>query len=102
MIIAKRQEHSSLIKYFSIHRMDFKPKIKLQDTSPWVILIELQKIKFHNQSFRFRSYIGNQYVNRDNLKTKNPVPIITIFIAVNHLAIIIQIPAIKKKVKQTL
>ncbi len=93
----KPQEYHSDRELFSIYRIDFKAKIKLEDGSDLIVLIELQKIKFHHQTFRFRRYIGNQYANKDNMNGNQPIPIITIYILGHHLEVHDEIPIIRVK-----
>ncbi len=93
----KPQEYHSEVDFFSIYRVDFKAKIKIEDGSHLIVLIELQKIKFYNQNFRFRRYIGNQYANKDNMIGNEPIPIITIYLLGHHLQVHENIPIIRVK-----
>jgi hypothetical protein len=93
----KPQEYNSEIDLFSIYRVDFKAKVELEDGSDLIVLIELQKIKFFNQTFRFRRYIGNQYANKDNMKGNDAIPIITIYILGHHLQVHDDVPIIRVK-----
>lgn len=93
----KPQEFNSELDLFSIYRIDFKAKVQIEDGSHLVVLIELQKIKFYNQSFRFRRYIGHQYANKDNMSGNQPIPIITIYILGHHLQVHEDIPIIRVK-----
>lgn len=73
----------------SIYRLDFSAKIREADGSEKVIIIEIQKSKFTNESMRFRKYLGKQYMN-DNFfqwireaagrKYKSGIPILPIYI----------------------
>lgn len=93
----KPQEYQSEWEWFSVYRIDFKAKVALEEGKELIVLVELQKIKFHNQSFRFRRYIGNQYANKDNMKGNEAIPIITIYILGHHLQVHEDIPIIRVK-----
>ncbi len=93
----KPHEYLSEVDLFSIYRVDFKAKIKIEENSHLIVLIELQKIKFYNQNFRFRRYIGNQYANKDNMNGNVPIPIITIYLLGHHLQVHENIPIIRVK-----
>jgi hypothetical protein len=73
--------------YFSVFRVDFKAKIKKSDGQEILVLIELQKIKFSTADiFRFRTYLGQQYLSKTNInEKKQPLPIITIYILGHYL-----------------
>ncbi len=49
----------------SVYRLDFSAKIRQADGSEKIILIEIQKSKFTNESMRFRKYLGKQYMNEN-------------------------------------
>lgn len=93
------QEFSSEIHHFSIFRVDFKAKIKTRDGKEKLILIELQKIKFSTDDiFRFRKYLGEQYVSRNNIDEQGkPLPIVTIYILGHFLEEYREIPIIRVK-----
>ncbi|MCS7073809.1 MAG: hypothetical protein NZ108_05015, partial [Bacteroidia bacterium] len=74
------QEYHSEFRMFSIYRVDFKAKIKTSDGSSMVVLVELQKIKFHSDNFRFRRYIGEQYASKSNMEGNQGIPIIVIYL----------------------
>jgi hypothetical protein len=81
------QEFASEIRHFSIFRVDFKARIQTRDNQEKLILIELQKIKFSTDDiFRFRKYLGEQYVSRNNIDEQGkPLPIVTIYILGHYL-----------------
>ncbi len=73
----------------SIYRLDFSARIREADGSERIILIEIQKSKFTNESIRFRKYLGKQYMNENffqwiteatGRKYKSGTPILPIYI----------------------
>ncbi|GAB4429548.1 MAG: hypothetical protein OHK0039_48200 [Bacteroidia bacterium] len=65
----------------TVTRMDFNARIRQADGSHRVVLIELQKAKYYHQVMRFRSYLGKQYQNPENVGPKgDPLPIYPIYI----------------------
>jgi hypothetical protein len=50
----------------TVLRMDFKARIKYEDGSENVIIIEIQKAKLHTDIMRFRRYLGEQYLDKNN------------------------------------
>lgn len=69
----------------SMFRIDFGAKIRQEDGSLKLILIELQKTWLETETLRFRQYLGTQYANPDNiLKDDNPmgfgIPMITVYL----------------------
>jgi hypothetical protein len=50
----------------TVLRMDFKAKVKYDDGSEQVIIIEIQKAKLHTDIMRFRRYLGEQYTDKEN------------------------------------
>lgn len=50
----------------TVLRMDFKAKVKYNDGSENVIIIEIQKAKLHTDIMRFRRYLGEQYLDKNN------------------------------------
>ncbi len=81
------QEFNVETDYFSVYRVDFKATIEKKDGRKIVVLIELQKIKFSIEDvFRFRTYLGQQYISTSNVdKNNKPLPIITIYILGHYL-----------------
>ena len=67
----------------AVYRIDFAATIKNKDGSEKLVLIEIQKAKFHEDIIRFRKYLGKQYSDENNVVTiddkKVPLPIVTIY-----------------------
>lgn len=68
----------------SMFRIDFGAKVRQDDGSLKLILIELQKTWLETETLRFRQYLGTQYANPDNiLKENNPmgygIPMVTVY-----------------------
>ncbi len=69
----------------TIFRIDFAATIKQPDGSKKLVLIEIQKAKFHTDIMRFRKYLGSHYQDKNNVyqdeKTKKTValPIISLY-----------------------
>ena len=93
----KPQEFSTKVHDFSVYRVDFKAKIQTHDGNTMMALIELQKIKLHSSTFRFRKYLGEQYSSEENMEGNNPLPLITIYILGHYLTKLKKIPIIKVK-----
>ncbi|MBN2892456.1 MAG: hypothetical protein JXL97_11360 [Bacteroidales bacterium] len=70
-------------KTLTVYRIDFKAEIVLKSGEKLVVLIEIQKAKFTTDLIRFRKYLGEQYVSKQNTIEKEdkilPLPIITIY-----------------------
>ena len=69
----------------SMFRIDVGAKVRQDDGSLKLILIELQKTWLETETLRFRQYLGTQYANPDNiLKDSNPngygIPMITVYL----------------------
>ena len=69
----------------SMFRIDFGAKVRQDDGTLKLILIELQKTWLETETLRFRQYLGTQYANPDNiLKDSNPngygIPMITVYL----------------------
>ena len=69
----------------SMFRIDFGAKVRQEDGSLKLVLIELQKTWLETETLRFRQYLGTQYANPDNiLKEDNPngygIPMITVYL----------------------
>ncbi len=86
-------------KPISIIRLDFKATIRDEKGNRKVVLIELQKLKNAADLFRFRNYLGSQYINKENSYIENeeriPVPIIAIYFLGFNLPFYPDIPLIK-------
>ena len=69
----------------SMFRIDFGAKVRQDDGTLKLVLIELQKTWLETETLRFRQYLGTQYANPDNiLKDSNPngygIPMITVYL----------------------
>ena len=69
----------------SMFRIDFGAKVRQEDGSLKLILIELQKTWLETETLRFRQYLGAQYALPDNIiKEDNPegyaIPMITVYL----------------------
>ena len=86
----RRHEYTSMEHTrISLFRIDFSAKIRENDGSEHLVLIELQKTWLITETLRFRQYLGTQYLNKDNIiEEKNEhgqrrtygLPIISIYI----------------------
>lgn len=79
------QEHSSAQEgRISLLRMDFSAKIRENDGSEHLVLIELQKTWLATETLRFRQYLGTQYLSKNNMRIDTDgtfgLPIISIYI----------------------
>ena len=67
----------------TIYRIDFSAKIVNDDGSEELVIIEIQKAKYHTDIMRFRRYLGAQYSDKNNEYTvnskKKALPIISIY-----------------------
>jgi len=74
--ISGKEEEQSL----SILRLDFKATILDEKEERKLVLIELQKLKNEADLFRFRKYLGLQYLDKKNTTNDtSPLPIVTIY-----------------------
>lgn len=69
----------------SMFRIVFGAKVRQDDGTLKLILIELQKTWLETETLRFRQYLGTQYANPDNiLKDNNPmgygIPMVTVYL----------------------
>lgn len=81
----RKQEYTAMQQTrISLFRMDFAAKIRDNDGSEHLVLIELQKTWLATETLRFRQYLGTQYLNKENMKSDNDsnygLPIISIYI----------------------
>ena len=86
----RRHEYTSMEHTrISLFRIDFSAKIRENDGSEHLVLIELQKTWLITETLRFRQYLGIQYLNEENIiEEKNEhgqrrtygLPIISIYI----------------------
>lgn len=68
-------------KRISIFRIDFGAKIREEDGSEHIILIELQKTWRMTETIRFRQYLGVQYENKRNVNEEGmPLPIVSVYL----------------------
>ena len=51
----------------SMFRIDFGAKVRQDDGSPKLVLIELQKTWLETETLRFRQYLGAQYCKKENI-----------------------------------
>lgn len=72
----------------TVFRMDFAARVRTEDGSEKMILIEIQKAKLAEDVMRFRRYLGHQYASADNVvreaedvfgKPGKPLEIFTIY-----------------------
>lgn len=81
---------TELKKKVSVHdltvfRIDFAATIKQPDGSQKIVIIEIQKAKFHTDIMRFRKYLGSHYQDKNNVyKDENTgktraLPIISLY-----------------------
>lgn len=66
-------------------RIDFGAKVRQDEGTLKLILIELQKTWLETETLRFRQYLGTQYANPDNImKDNNPmgygIPMVTVYL----------------------
>ncbi|MBN2662144.1 MAG: hypothetical protein JXR68_00725 [Bacteroidales bacterium] len=62
----KRNDIDKSIKY---HRLDFSAEILDETGKKEIVIIELQKIRLPADIVRFRRYLGEQYMNKENTYT---------------------------------
>ena len=89
-------------RFMTIFKIDFSAKIRNDDGSEELVIIEIQKAKFASDIMRFRRYLGSQYADENNqyevkLKSgrtkKQPLPIISIYF-LGHKLKYTKVPAI--------
>jgi hypothetical protein len=61
----RRRKKSAL--FLTVYRLDFAAQIRLPDGSQQLVVLELQKAKFHTDIMRFRRYLGQQYARKENI-----------------------------------
>ncbi|MEM9884603.1 MAG: hypothetical protein AAF849_01840 [Bacteroidota bacterium] len=65
----------------TVIRMDFSAKIREENGTERLVIIELQKAKYYHQTIRFRRYLGKQYQNPENIDSKKEaLPVYPIYI----------------------
>ena len=68
-------------KRVSVFRIDFGARVREDDGSEHLILIELQKTWRPSEMMRFRQYLGVQYENKRNVDDNGlPLPIVSIYL----------------------
>ncbi|MBF0548852.1 MAG: hypothetical protein HQM08_30810 [Candidatus Riflebacteria bacterium] len=92
----------ALVKY-TVFRMDFSAKVKMEDGSYKAVIIELQKAKLPNDIIRFRRYLASVYRDPENVKKTGSdketfkavaIPIMAVYI-LGHLLEGIDVPTIR-------
>jgi hypothetical protein len=82
------------MRQWTVYRLDLAVRVRTDDGSR-LVLVEIQKAKFHTDIERFRRYLGNQYASAQNYETivgpdgierKVALPIFTIYILGHRLA----------------
>jgi hypothetical protein len=53
--------------FLTVYRLDFSAQIRLPDGTQQLVVLELQKAKFHTDIMRFRRYLGQQYARKENI-----------------------------------
>ena len=82
----RRNEYTNGIRdNISMFRIDFGARIRQDDGSLRLILIELQKTWLETETLRFRQYLGAQYANPENMvheETRPPygIPMVAVYI----------------------
>ncbi|WP_300694094.1 hypothetical protein [uncultured Bacteroides sp.] len=69
----------------SMFRIDFGAKVRQDDGSLKLILIELQKTWVETETLRFRQYLGTQYADPDNMQKNGSyaeygIPMVTVYL----------------------
>lgn len=69
----------------SMFRIDFGAKVRQDDGSLKLVLIELQKTWLETETLRFRQYLGTQYANPDNIDKESGedgygIPMIAVYL----------------------
>ena len=66
----------------SVLRIDFGARVKCDDGSERLILIELQKTWLETETLRFRQYLGVQYDNPDNMLAggEYAIPMVAVYL----------------------
>ncbi len=76
-------------KSLTVYRLDYAATVRLEDGSEKLVIIEIQKAKYHTDILRFRKYLGEQYANDANTRLAGedplgreilePLPIVSIY-----------------------
>ena len=71
----KQHEYAGLTKRnISMFRLDFNAKVRNDDGSENIVLIELQKTWLVTETLRFRQYLASQYSDKRNVPSKDTNP----------------------------
>jgi len=90
------------MRQWTVYRLDLAVRVRTPEGSR-LVLVEIQKAKFHTDIQRFRRYLGGQYASSENYETipgpdghdrKRALPIFTIYILGHRLAHNADIPVI--------
>lgn len=81
------EHHFPIGEVLTVLRMDFSARILDENGNQELVILELQKAKLATDIMRFRRYLGDQYVNKENMvREPNPdrpyrkaLPIISIY-----------------------
>ena len=81
----KRHEYTNGTRdNISMFRIDFAAKVREDDGSEHLVLIELQKTWLETETLRFRQYLGAQYANPDNIMKEERheygMPMVTVYL----------------------
>lgn len=82
----RRHEHPNTTRdNISMFRIDFAAKVKEEDGSVHLILIELQKTWIDTETLRFRRYLAAQYNAEENMQTEGEnkgyaIPMVAIYL----------------------
>ncbi len=95
--VRRETEKSTL----TVYRMDFSAKIKTSEGDHRLVIIEIQKAKYHTDIMRFRKYLGSQYADPNNMYVeeegvKYVLPIISMYF-LGHSLKHTEAPVIKVK-----
>ncbi len=83
----------------TVYHLDFSARVRLEDGSERMVLIEIQKAKLPSDIMRFRRYLGNHYADGKNVQElpdggKEPLPIFTIYF-LGHGLEAIRVPVLR-------
>ena len=89
-------------KSITVYHIDFGAKIRSEDGTEKLVIIEIQKAKLATDIMRFRKYLGAQYSNPENVQEvhesaegyKKALPIISIYF-LGHSLDLIKAPVVK-------
>jgi len=83
--VRKHEYTNGMRDKISMFRIDFGAKVRQDDGSLKLVLIELQKTWLETETLRFRQYLGTQYANPDNIDKENGdngygIPMIAVYL----------------------